>query len=98
MFKSERQRKFYQEVPIVYTVDDHDSGPNNADGRWNSTAEANLAYRAMVPHHELQATNSTLGLWHSFTTSRTKFIIADARSYLNTIREDTNRTTVFGQE
>jgi len=79
-------------------VDDHDAGPDNTDGRNEATLHANTAYRAMVPHHPLASTDSTRGLWHSFTTSRTKFIISDSRSHLFLTREDTNRTTVFGLE
>jgi hypothetical protein len=32
--------KFYQEVPLVYTLDDHDSGPDNSDGRNKATLES----------------------------------------------------------
>lgn len=32
VFKSKTQRDLYQNVPLVYTFDDHDVGDNNADG------------------------------------------------------------------
>ena len=32
VFKSSSQRDFLQGVPVVYTLDDHDSGSNNANG------------------------------------------------------------------
>lgn len=50
VFKSKPMRALMEKVPIVYTLDDHDAGSNNANGNDASTAEANIAYRAVFPH------------------------------------------------
>ena len=43
-------RKYYSEIPLIYTFDDHDTGENNTDGNEKSVSESNKAYRASVPH------------------------------------------------
>lgn len=35
----------YENVPVVYTFDDHDFGNNNADGHVPSAIPANRAYK-----------------------------------------------------
>jgi hypothetical protein len=41
-------RNFYQKHPLVYTLDDHDVGDNNADGLTFSSLEVNKAYRVSL--------------------------------------------------
>ena len=60
IFKSKPMRSFLQTTPLVYSLDDHDSGANNADGNSQSVSEANIAYRAVVPHFPLPMEK---GLW-----------------------------------
>ena len=45
-----------ENVPIVYTLDDHDAGANNANGNDASTKEANIAFRAVFPHFPIPKT------------------------------------------
>lgn len=42
-------RKLYSNTPIIYMLDDHDCGANNANGTHNSTANAVAAYKNLVP-------------------------------------------------
>ena len=64
VFKSQPMRELYTTTPIVYMLDDHDCGVNNANGTQKSTAKAVNAYNKIVPG-EIQK---------SFTINRTRFI------------------------
>jgi len=100
VFKSNSQRDFLQTVPVVYTIDDHDSGANNANGNDPSVTEANKAFRAVFPHYEVPENR---GFWQSFRVGRILFIVTDSRSYLFTNNTDPDATdekteTYFGRE
>ena len=45
LFKSKKQRDFYQHNPLVYTLDDHDVGNNNANYYSQSVPHVNKAYK-----------------------------------------------------
>ena len=60
VFQSSRQRKLYENVPLVYVLDDHDAGSDNANGNSRSLGSANKAYRAVVPHYTLPETSNAL--------------------------------------
>ena len=47
LFKSKKQRAFYQQYPLVYTLDDHDVGNNNANYYSQSVPHVNKAYKVM---------------------------------------------------
>lgn len=100
VFKSQSQREFLQQTPLVYVLDDHDAGANNVDGFEQSIIEANIAFRTLVPHYPLPQYH---GLWQSFNVGRIKFLVTDSRSYLYTRNTDENGTegkseTYFGRE
>ena len=42
-------RNLYTQVPILYMLDDHDIGMNNADGTHLSTKQAVAGYADIVP-------------------------------------------------
>jgi len=70
------QRHLYHRVPVVYMMDDHDYGPNNADSSSLSRAAALEAYRAAVPAYATARNH----LYQSFTIGRVLFIVTDTSS------------------
>ena len=98
MFKSHQMRELYENHNLAYTVDDHDVGYDNANGLNQSTKRANIAYRTVFPHYQLQSSDPERGMWQSFQAGSTLFILTDSRSYLQTINEDNGIQTVFGSE
>ena len=56
-------------MPIIYIYDDHDFGPNDADGNTKSRNAASIAYHQYVPHSDLHnydylnIVNSTNNVW-----------------------------------
>ena len=88
-----------QQTPLVYAIDDHDSGANNANGNDESVFEANQAFRAVVPHFPLPPNH---GMWQSFDVGHIKFLVTDTRSYLFTKNTDeaneAKTETYFGRE
>jgi len=69
VMQSESMRNVYQNYPLVYTLDDHDSGNNNANGNDVSTLNAVAAYNAVVPHHKISSKDEERGIWQSFTVA-----------------------------
>jgi len=67
---------------MVYVYDDHDFGPNNADGNSPSKPAAQLAYRQNFPHYPLPGTESdgTGPVYQAFTYGRVRFILLDLRA------------------
>ena len=77
---STTQSQLYQQVPIAYVWDDHDFGPNNADGTSPSREAARLTYQEYVPHYPLGAGSGDVPIYQAFTVGRTRFIMLDLRS------------------
>jgi phosphodiesterase/alkaline phosphatase D-like protein len=67
-------------VPIAYTWDDHDFGPNDADSTAASGPAAQVVYRQAVPHPDLPAGAGPEAIYQSFTMGRVRFILTDSRS------------------
>lgn len=78
-----RQAALYRQVPIVYTWDDHDFGPNNSDETDLGRDSACLTYRERVPHYTLPAGAGANPIYHSFQVGRVLFIVSDSRSDRN---------------
>ncbi len=76
---SPRQNAMFRAMPLVYIWDDHDFGPNNADGTSPSKPAAFSVYRQFVPHYPL-GTPDNLSLNQAFTIGRVRFIVTDTRS------------------
>mmetsp|Transcript_21485 Transcript_21485/g.15370 ORF Transcript_21485/g.15370 Transcript_21485/m.15370 type:complete len:138 (+) Transcript_21485:445-858(+) len=90
VFKSQQQRQFYESTPLVYTLDDHDTGPNNSNGLTASTPLAMEAYRSIIPSYSLQSSDPSdpRGIYQKFRQGNTLFLMTDSRSYLFTDTED----------
>ena len=71
------QAALFREVPVAYVWDDHDYGPNNADGSSPSRDAARTAYRQAVPHAPL-ADEGTIN--QAFTIGRVRIVLSDNRS------------------
>jgi len=54
VFSSSTQKPFFQDTPIFYVWDDHDFGPNNANGNSPAKAAAHTAYKKFVPSSPLK--------------------------------------------
>lgn len=80
VFASPRQAALFRNVPTVYVWDDHDYGPNNADGTSPGHDAACAVFRNRVPHYPLADATVTAHVGHSFTVGRVLFIVTDQRS------------------
>jgi len=78
---SERQSSLYRSAPIAYIWDDHDYGPNDADGTHPGKPAAVAAYGEYVPHYPLERDEGQSGgLRQAFTVGRIRFLLTDVRS------------------
>jgi len=75
------QSALYRSTPIAYVWDDHDYGPNDADGNSPSRQAAMESYREHVPSYELGGPESAV--YQAFTIGRVRFVLTDARSARN---------------
>ena len=74
------QGALYRSVPLAYVWDDHDFGPNDADGRTPSRAAARRVYREYAPHYALSAGEGDAAIYQAFSIGRARFIMTDLRS------------------
>jgi hypothetical protein len=74
------QSALYRSVPIAYTWDDHDFGPNDAASTSPSRQAALVSYRQYVPHYELALAGMDAPIAQAFTIGRTRFVLTDTRS------------------
>jgi alkaline phosphatase D len=78
---SPRQGSMYRHTPIAYVWDDHDFGPNDADGTSTGKPAALEVYEQYVPHYPLFRRDGTLrSIQQAFTVGRVRFIMTDVRS------------------
>jgi phosphodiesterase/alkaline phosphatase D-like protein len=79
---SERQSSLYRSAPIAYIWDDHDYGPNDADGTHTGKPAALAAYDETVPHYPLVrgANGAPIDLRQTFSVGRVRFVLTDVRS------------------
>ncbi len=77
---SATQGALYRSVPLAYVWDDHDFGPNDADGRSPSRAAARRVYREYAPHYPLPAGDGDALIYQAFSVGRARFIMTDLRS------------------
>ncbi len=78
VLSSPTQSQLYRSVPIDYTWDDHDWGPNDSDRTNPARRAAHRVYRETVPHYDLDGDESPL--YHAFTIGRARFIVLDTRA------------------
>jgi phosphodiesterase/alkaline phosphatase D-like protein len=74
-----RQKEWHRLCPVYYTWDDHDFCGNGSDGTFAGRFAANLAYRQIVPHFDLPASNG-IGIWNTFDVGLVRIINTDTRS------------------
>jgi phosphodiesterase/alkaline phosphatase D-like protein/MFS family permease len=70
----------FDTMPIAYTWDDHDFGPDGATGESPSAPAAQQVYRERVPHYALPAGARSGPIYQAFTSGRVRFILTDIRS------------------
>ena len=93
------QAALYHSVPVAYTWDDHDFGPNDASSTSPSRQAALISYRERVPHYEFPLDGSDAPIAQAFTIGRTRFILTDTRSMKDPkTDEDSPDKTVLGSE
>jgi hypothetical protein len=81
LFEQPTQRQVFAAFPLVYVPDDHDFGPNNADGSSKSKPAVHRVYREVQPHYPLSQRSADEPLFaHAFTVGRARFIVSDLRS------------------
>lgn len=73
------QAELYRNVPISYTWDDHDYGPNDSDADAAGQSAARAVYREMVPYHDLVAEGDA-PIHQAYTIGRVRFVLTDTRS------------------
>ena len=73
------QAELYRSTATGYVWDDHDFGPNNADGQAPSRLAASRAYRETVPHYPLAA-GADGSIYQAFTIGRVRFLLTDSRT------------------
>ncbi len=78
---SPRQGAFYRSTPVAYVWDDHDFGPNDADGTSPSKPAALATYQQCVPHYPLSKVNGAVQtIQQAFTIGRVRFLQTDSRA------------------
>lgn len=75
-FGQPEQLALYSGTSLVYAWDDHDYGPNNADGTLGTKANAAQVYRECVPHYTLPDSDM---IYHSWQIGRILCVILDVR-------------------
>lgn len=92
---SAKQRALYQQVPLVYQPDDHDTAGDNAYSSMGGVTQGNQAYQLAAPHYPL----SFAGAPHLvFTCGRVRFIILNTRvgRTVQTATDDSNKSMIGG--
>ncbi len=79
-FTSPQQAEAYRSTPLVYLWDDHDFGPNNADGSNPCLKEARAAYTSHIPHYPLTFYDETGPISQTFNAGRVQYVLTDLRS------------------
>jgi len=86
------QAAMYRDVPIAYVWDDHDFGPNDADGSAVAAPAALASYRQLVPHYDFALQGGSAPIAQAFTIGRVRFILTDGRT-----ARDSNADTMLGE-
>ncbi len=84
------QAALFSSVPTAYVWDDHDYGPNDADGSAPGRAAVSTAYRQAVPHYGVDP-DIDASIGQAFTIGRVRFVLSDTRS-------QRSEATMLGQE
>ncbi|MGB3735491.1 MAG: alkaline phosphatase D family protein, partial [Ilumatobacter sp.] len=91
------QSALYRSTPVAYVWDDHDYGPNDADGNSFSRQAAMASFREHVPSYELAGPESAV--YQAFTIGRVRYVLTDARSARNLVDDaDPGPPSMLGAE
>jgi len=86
------------EIPITYMWDNHDWGGNGSDKNNVRGADVAAAYRNVIPHYNLPATDGR-GAWQTWVIGRVRFIQIDPRSQRNNYLDpDSSSKSMLGVE
>lgn len=91
------QSALFRSLPIAYTWDDHDYGPNDSDRQSPSRAAALEAYRRFVPHYPL-AGGPDEPIHQAFTLGRVRFLMTDVRTARAPRKTPEAERTMLGRE
>lgn len=81
VMSQEYQALLYRSTPLVYTWDDHDYGPDDADSRSATRDSARAFYAVDVPHYRLPLSPAANGpIAQTFDVGRVRFLMTDVRS------------------
>jgi phosphodiesterase/alkaline phosphatase D-like protein len=100
VLRSPRQGSFYRSTPIAYVYDDHDFGPDDADGTSLSKPAALRVYQQCVPHYPLSGVDGKVQtIQQAFTIGRIRFLMLDVRSERSPIQNpDGPNKTMLGKQ
>ena len=93
---SPTQSELFRNVPVAYTWDDHDYGPDNSDRTSPSRAAALASYRVFVPHYPME-TASESTIHQAFTVGRVRVLMTDNRSARSSALIRPSERTMLGQ-
>lgn len=96
VFASETQAAWFRSMPFVYMWDDHDFGPNNADGTFIGSEVARRAFQKYVPHYPLVEGEGNVPVYQAFTIGRVRYLVTDLRS-MSKLPESVNSTLGYEQ-
>jgi alkaline phosphatase D len=92
---SRTQGDCFRHVPVAYTWDDHDFGPNDSDRTSPARRAAHEAYRLYVPHYPL-GDGPLSPICQAFTIGRARVIVTDPRSERSPRSLPEGRRTMLG--
>jgi alkaline phosphatase D len=93
---SAAQSALFRSVPLAYTWDDHDFGPNDSDRTSPSRGAALEAYRRFLPHYPL-ADGPDAPVHQVFTVGRVRFLMTDVRSARSPRNVPDGERTMLGE-
>lgn len=95
VLSSPAQSALLRAVPIAYTWDDHDFGPNNSDRTSPGRLAALRTYRSVVPHYPIDG-GPDAPICQAFTVGRARFVMTDSRSARDPRNAPESHRTMLG--
>ncbi|KAI9139920.1 PhoD-like phosphatase-domain-containing protein [Paraphysoderma sedebokerense] len=92
------QRRLFKQMPLFYIYDDHDFGPNNADGTSPSRDASLWAFSSLYPHYPLRTVKNDIVGFQAFTVGSVRMIMTDLRSQSKYDFWDPKKSTNLGSE
>lgn len=92
---SPTQSQLFRHVPVAYTWDDHDYGPDNSDSTSPSRPAALASYRTFVPHYPLDPAPES-DIHQAFWMGRARVLVTDNRSARSPLHAAPSERTMLG--